>query len=584
MEQLSYMVKTSDEFTDMLQDASWKMAKIPVISSVLISVFCTEEDRFTLEDMTQKLHEFLPDAHVVGSLVALGVADDHIVENGSSVTFTVFSEARVEVISLPSHSLTCQEMGQSLRDRLREMKDAKAVELLLVDSSLDTAAAFACLTDLPEELQFFGGIIDEDYLGQRGCIFTAKDIMTSGMVAIIFRGETLHVDSMESFGWEALGRDMVITKMDGPCVVKEIDHAPAIDSYEKYLGIKNNEEFSWEALTFPVYFERGDSLLARHPRSCRSDGAVVFNADFQIGDHLHFAYGDPEGILEKARELRKKMRKFQPDGIFVTSCVARWFLLGEDIGMELDSCREIAPFSGFYTFGEFRRQGKEIMVFNMTLRLVGMREGEPAKELANPLPPRLRRFSWQTHIMRHMVHFIKATSQELETVNKGLAQLAQIDRLTALLNRGELETVLARSLEFTKASHQPLSIIMMDIDDFKGINDNYGHDTGDQALKLVADVLRQNTRRVDAPGRWGGDEFLVILVGIDVDAAAKIAERVRKNVASASFLPDGRHITTSIGVTEAKSEDDAGSLFRRADKALYRAKKENGKDNVSVVE
>ncbi len=583
MKQLSYTVRNRNEFTDMLQKVSGTLARLPVISSILVSVFCSKMDRTELEDMIQKLHGFLPDAQVIGSLVAMSVADNTIVEKGASVTFTVFSQAQTEILTYTSRSMSCAEIGQSLRDRLREMPDAVAVELMLVDSSLELPDILASLSDTREDIPFFGGIIDEDYMGQNGCIFTEGEIMTSGLMAVVFRGKELHVTSADSFGWEALGRDMVITALDGPCVIKEIDDAPAMEAYGKYLGIKNNEDFTWEALTFPLYFEREDTLFARYPRSCRSDGAVMFSADFRLGEHLHFAYGDPEGIIEKARGLRQRMRQFRPQGIFVTSCIARWMLLGDDVDMELDSCREIAPFFGFYAFGEFLRHEKHVMVSNMTLQLVGMREGPPEEAMANPLPPHIRKFSWQTHIMRHMVHFIKAVSQELEAVNQGLAELAQTDRLTTLLNRGEMEAILERSLDFFKASKQPLSVIMMDIDDFKTINDTYGHETGDQALKVVADVLKRNTRRMDAPGRWGGDEFFVILAGIGVQSAARIAERVRRNISDISFLPDGKHITTSIGVTEATTEDDAASLFRRADKALYNAKKEHGKDNVSIL-
>ena len=584
MRQLSYMVRSNGEFASMLQDASGKMAEMDPISSVLVSVFCSKKDRNLLEDMVQKLHTRMPEAHILGSLVALSVAGDIVAEGGSSVTFLIFSETRVEIACFPSRSMSSGKMGQALKKRLQELPDARAVGLYLVDSSLDTTTLLAGLSGTSKQISFFGGIIDEDYLGQQGCIFAAGDALTSGLAAVIFRGESLQVELLESFGWEALGRDMVITELEGSCVIKEIDRAPAIAAYEKYLGIKDNEEFSWEAVTFPVYLERGDHVLARYPRSCRSDGAVVFNADFRLGEHLHFAYGDPEGILEKAMNLRQKIRQFCPEGILMASCAARWLLLGGDVGMELDSCRGIAPFAGFYGFGEFQGNGEEIVVSNMALQVVGFREGAPSGTLADPLPPRIMRFSWQTHIMRHMVHFIKATSQELEAVNQGLVELAQTDRLTALLNRGELETVMARSLEMAKESHQPLSVIMMDIDNFKGINDNYGHDMGDQALKLVADVLRKNTRRMDAPGRWGGDEFFVILVGIGVEAAARIAERVRQNIAKVTFLPDGKHITTSLGVTEARQEDDATSLFHRADQALYKAKKENGKDNVSIMD
>ncbi len=584
MKQFSYVVRSHDEFADMLQDAGWKMAKMSVISSVFISVFCTKKDRNFLEELVRKLHEFLPDAGIIGGLVALCVADEIVAEGGTSVSFHVFSSTEAEVVSFHSRSLNSGEIGQAIKACLQGHSDVKAAGMFMVDNSLDTGAILAAMEGIDPKIRFFGGIVDEDYLGQQGCIFTEKDAMTSGVAVVILQGEELHVETMECFGWEPLGRDMIITGLDGSSVVREIDHAPAIASYEKYLGIRDNDEFAWEAATFPIYFERGNRVLARYPRSCRSDGAVVFSADFQQGDHLHFAYGDPEGIIDKARGMRQQMRLFQPEGILLASCAARWMLLANDISLELDSCRGIAPFSGFYGFGEFHGNGGDIVVSNMCLQLVGMREGEPAGELADPLPPHVMHFSWQTHIMQHMVHFIRTSTQELEAVNQGLAELAQTDRLTALLNRGELEAVMVRSLELAKEAGQPLSVIMMDIDDFKGINDNYGHDTGDQALKLVADVLRENTRRMDAPGRWGGDEFFIILMGIGVEAAAKIAERVRQGVSKVTFLPDGKHITTSLGVTEAKKEDDALSLFRRADQALYKAKKENGKDNVSIVD
>ncbi|MBQ1915388.1 MAG: hypothetical protein II178_09255, partial [Selenomonadaceae bacterium] len=86
MKQLTYVVRTNNEFMDMLQDASRKMAKIPAISSILVTVFGTKMNRVNMEDMVQKLHGFLPDAHIIGSFAALSVADDFIIEYGVSVT------------------------------------------------------------------------------------------------------------------------------------------------------------------------------------------------------------------------------------------------------------------------------------------------------------------------------------------------------------------------------------------------------------------------------------------------------------------------------------------------------------------
>ncbi|MBR4696347.1 MAG: hypothetical protein IKO94_09735, partial [Selenomonadaceae bacterium] len=191
MKQFSYVVRSHDEVADMLQDAGWKMAKMSVISSVLISVFCTKKDRNFMEELVRKLHGFLPDAGIIGGLVALCVADDIVVEGGTSVSFHVFSATEVEVVSFHSRSLSSGEIGQAIKRCLQGRSDVKAVGMFLVDNSLDTAAMLAAMEGIDPGIRFFGGIVDEDYLGQQGCIFTEKDAMTSGVAVVILQGEEL---------------------------------------------------------------------------------------------------------------------------------------------------------------------------------------------------------------------------------------------------------------------------------------------------------------------------------------------------------------------------------------------------------
>ena len=185
--------------------------------------------------------------------------------------------------------------------------------------------------------------------------------------------------------------------------------------------------------------------------------------------------------------------------------------------------------------------------------------------------------------MARLVHFIETTTQELEDSNRQLAHLARIDRLTGLFNRGETELTLKNMLEQAHKYHEPLSVLMMDVDDFKTINDSYGHAVGDETLKTIASVIKKNTRRgTDVPGRWGGDEFFIIFAGIVSDKARDIAERIGRSIENKSILPDGSKVTVSIGVVTAASDDTPDSLFRRADAALYDAKLIRGKNNVVV--
>ncbi|MBQ3366705.1 MAG: diguanylate cyclase [Acidaminococcaceae bacterium] len=161
----------------------------------------------------------------------------------------------------------------------------------------------------------------------------------------------------------------------------------------------------------------------------------------------------------------------------------------------------------------------------------------------------------------------------------------KIDPLTSLLNRRELEKVMNRLIKWFRESRlhagdehrkqalQNMTLMMMDVDDFKGVNDRFGHDVGDIALREVAAAIVKSTRPTDAAGRWGGDEFMVILLNADHKEAEIVSGRIRKAVYESDVLPDGERFTTSIGIAEALETDDAATLFQRADQALYEAKK-----------
>ena len=174
------------------------------------------------------------------------------------------------------------------------------------------------------------------------------------------------------------------------------------------------------------------------------------------------------------------------------------------------------------------------------------------------------------------------TSAESELANEKLAHLASIDRLTGLYNRGETEAILQKELLKNQASDSTLSAIMLDLDNFKRVNDTYGHLAGDQVLISVAQTLIRSLRPSDMPVRYGGEEFSVFLPGTTTKNAKVIAERIRRNMENMSIsLPDGTilQVTVSIGFAERIDNDTVASLIDRADKALYHAK-QNGRNRV----
>ena len=123
---------------------------------------------------------------------------------------------------------------------------------------------------------------------------------------------------------------------------------------------------------------------------------------------------------------------------------------------------------------------------------------------------------------------------------------------------------------------------MLDLDDFKKINDTYGHDVGDRVLTETSKVLRAHVRQGDTVGRWGGEEFLLILPNAERQAATRIAERIRKAITELELLPDGKIVTASFGVAQAAPGEAFADFYRRVDAALYDAK-HGGKNCVRVA-
>ena len=220
------------------------------------------------------------------------------------------------------------------------------------------------------------------------------------------------------------------------------------------------------------------------------------------------------------------------------------------------------------------------MKTNIMMVSIGFREGEPKETLIyKPVSPQ---FGEQTSIIAHLVHFVDAMTKEWESAHSKLVVLAERDALTGLMNRRAMERSFKDILHDALASDIPFAVMMLDMDDFKGINDTFGHAMGDEALVALADILRSSVRSVDIVSRWGGDEFFVILTHADRAAAERVVERIHRGASSLSLLmPDKRSVGLSIGVTLPRVHDTPESIFQRADAALYESKRTAGKNKVT---
>lgn len=162
------------------------------------------------------------------------------------------------------------------------------------------------------------------------------------------------------------------------------------------------------------------------------------------------------------------------------------------------------------------------------------------------------------------------------TDKKRIEELSVTDRLTQLYNRLKLDEIFAMKLASAGRYNTHFSIIIMDIDYFKLVNDTWGHQAGDDVLKEFAAIIKNNVREADIVGRWGGEEFLILSSETDLNGAMELSEKLREIVSSFKFSFAG-HKTASFGVSSYHAGDDEKSMVKRADEALYQAK-ESGRD------
>ena len=177
---------------------------------------------------------------------------------------------------------------------------------------------------------------------------------------------------------------------------------------------------------------------------------------------------------------------------------------------------------------------------------------------------------------------IRFMQRKLEQENHKLGEMARFDPLTHLLNRRSMNTYLRQMAEKNEKDNTPFCVIMADIDDFKVINDTYGHDCGDEVLIAVADVISKSVRAGDYICRWGGEEIL-ILVGAELRIASQVAERICKEVASHITYYNDKEIqvTITMGISGYQKGSSIRSMIEKADQNLYQGKN-NGKNQVVI--
>lgn len=289
------------------------------------------------------------------------------------------------------------------------------------------------------------------------------------------------------------------------------------------------------------------------------------------------------GIIEYAFARMMKKMTFQETYTSTILNSQKNIIIVMDDGKIIYANTALFDYLGIHTLDEFRRNYECICDLFET------------SETENFLQPQMDGMLWTEYILAHKdrEHRAKMTingktstfavdvkMMEYENVLRyvvvfsditDLNNLATLDTLTQIANRFEFDKILGHSMAVSRRYGRALSVLLLDIDHFKSVNDSFGHLVGDEVLKAFSELLRQQIRQSDIVARWGGEEFIVLLPDTPLSSAIKMAEALRQRIEIHPF-PSVGHLTCSIGTAEFDTIEEADDLLHRADEKLYSAK------------
>jgi len=527
---------------------------------VLVQVFSGVLEIKKIKKVTKLLKKFLPNVHIIGTTTSGEIQNGKMLEGTITLSFSLFEKTFIK--SKLYNFDDAFDVSQIEHDLFTT--STKALIIFSDGLQSDTEPFLKTLHGINPDVSIAGGRAGDNSMFKNTYIFDNQNFSSKGCVLATLNSDELIVNNDYMLNWTTIGKEMLVTKCKNN-ILYELDGFPIVDVYKKYLGDDVVKNLPASCMSFPLIIKRENIQIARDPIALMDDGALVYAGDFLQGDTVRFSFANIADLTDNIEEYFQELIKYPSEAVYIYSCTARKALLKEKLQDELNLLDSLAPSAGFFTYGEFFQSNKMTELLNVTTTFMILSEtNEHTKK-------KLKKIQHKPYdpIRKALTHLVKVTTSELE-------RLSTHDVLTSLYNRAEYIKIMDKKIKTAQRYQERFGLILIDLDHFKLVNDNYGHNTGDKVLKAVADVLRKNIREDDFVGRWGGEEFIVIANYADANALEKLTKKLQKQMRSISVGPI-KKITASFGLTIYNEGDTDEKMFARVDNALYVAK-QNGRD------
>ena len=605
MKQMLYEIDNSEKLESSL--AEIKVAADSYgTSEVFLHYFCgmlcgqgTMDCEAFMEEIRVRTGAVMPGAKLIGLSTYGEINEAKISKPCVLLSAFLFHTSFVKIVLLRDIVSREGEAADQLAREVESCKDVRAVELLLAGGNIKSSPVYEKLKSCQDKLPFFGGYaVEHGSSGELPFVMTNDGIFHNCMAGVFYGGEELHMDVGRTTGWKPLGNNFKVTRAEGRRLYT-VNGIPAYDLYDRFLNFPEEESFRIYAMEFPLILRRRRMKLLRHPQEKYEDGSILLDGRVEENEEICLSYGSPVEIIQRINGRCEVIREFEPEAVLIYSCQGRKNYWGDLISWEMEPFQRMAETGGACLEGQIMRnfQTGRVLEHRLTLLSVALREGEKTGRDIPQIAVDEEILKGRMSLVNRMSVLIETAVDELQRTNNALAgmnerlaraneelyRIAITDELTGLYNRREIERRIKNSMEKLKTDKTELTLVMLDIDFFKKVNDTYGHDVGDEVLKEVSAILKDYTdeQSGESAGRWGGEEFLILLPDKGVKEAMELAERIRRTVEQHDF-PTAKHLTVSMGVTCANADSNYHAVFINADQALYQAK-ESGRNQVVGV-
>lgn len=556
----------------------------------LVQVFsglCKKKEIVQIQNI---LKEKYPSLNYIGSTTSGEIYEGVTTENEIIISILNFEHTTTQYFYAKEESDF--QTGVCLANTLFK-ENTKAMILFIDGLDSNGNDIIDGISSVNSNIPIAGGLAGDNGDFKETFVFDKNNIYKKGVVAVALNSDKLNVFTDYQLNWQPIGHTMTVTKAKKNHLY-ELNHTPASEVYKKYLGEKIGNNLPFSATEFPLLklHDESDFQVCRTFINKFDDGSLITIGNLEEGDKVRFAFGNVDLILNNTKKNILEYENFEPEVIYTYSCTARKAFLQSQIDIELNPLNTIAPTYGFFTYGEVFHKNNKNSLLNVSLTILAF------SEKTNKINTKSKKKIIDEKLEKNIIsnkHYLVLDAltnlsnkviEELEEVHKKLKEEANKDYLTNLYNKRYFDEVSHNLIEIAKRQNSPISVIMIDIDFFKNINDTYGHIVGDEVIKNIASLLIKNTRKSDIVSRFGGEEFAILLPNTNKKDAKEIAEKLRNIIEEHIIILENTKeikLTISLGVCQMnlKCDENISKVIDNADIALYQAKKQ-GRNKVII--